>query len=225
MFGARKIDSHEAQTISHLSGVYRGAALLPQCVSKRAAETLPQYFTRTDGLLDVTLEARYGAVNLANQSPFLLSYNNQVPGPILEVQPGDTVRIRLINHLTAPTNLHYHGLHIPPTDNADNPFLEVPPGETFTYEFTLPETHPAGTFWYHPHKHGLVAEQVFGGLSGLFVVRSDLDQIPEIQAAQEAFLVLKDFEIDATENRAAAPHIPNVGKRRTADYSQWPSQP
>ncbi len=183
-----------------------GAALLPQCASKRAAETLPQYFTSTDGLLDVTLEARYGAVNLANQRPFLLSYNNQVPGPILEAQPGDTVRICLINHLTAPTNLHYHGLHIPPTDKADNPFLEVPPGETFTYEFTLPETHPAGTFWYHPHKHGLVAEQAFGGLSGLLIVRSDLDQIPEIRAAQEAFLVLKDFEIGT--NRKIAPPPP-----------------
>jgi FtsP/CotA-like multicopper oxidase with cupredoxin domain len=126
-----------------------------------------------------------------------MAYNGQIPGPRLEAKPGDTVRIHFTNQLAQATNLHYHGLHIPPTGNADNIFLTVPSGETQTYEFTLPKNHSAGTFYYHPHLHELVAEQVFSGLGGIFVVRGELDEIPEVRAAQEEFLFLKDFALDA----------------------------
>ncbi|MGK7872629.1 MAG: multicopper oxidase family protein [Xenococcaceae cyanobacterium] len=149
------------------------------------------------GLVDMSLDARYEAVNVAGQQAYLFSYNGQVPGPKIEARPGDTVRIRFTNNLPQPTNIHYHGLHVPPTGNADNIFLNIPSRETFTYEFTIPKNHPGGTFYYHPHRHGLVAEQVFGGLGGPFIIRGQLDEIPEIKAAQEVFLFLKDFALDA----------------------------
>lgn len=149
-----------------------------------------------DGLLELDLEASSGAVDLGGQQAYLLTYNGQIPAPRLEAKPGDTVRIHFTNNLSQPTNLHYHGLHIPVTGNADNVFLSIEPGERIDYEFTIPQDHPAGTFWYHPHRHGLVAEQLFGGLAGLFIVRGELDDIPEIQAAKEEFLVLQDFALD-----------------------------
>jgi len=133
-----------------------------------------------------------------------MAYNGQVPGPRLEAKPGDTVRIRFTNNLPDPTNIHYHGLNISHSGNADNVFLSVEPGETFAYEFTIPKDHPAGTFWYHPHRHGFVADQVFAGLSGFFVVRGDLDDIPAIKAASEAFVALKDFQLDEEGNIATA---------------------
>lgn len=115
------------------------------------------------------------------------------------------MQIRFTNQLNQPTNIHHHGLHIPPTGSGDNVFLEISPGESHTYEYQISENYPACTFWYHPHKHGLVAEQIFGGLSGLFIVRGELDEIPEIKAAKEEFLVLKDFALDENGN------ISNVG--------------
>lgn len=165
-------------------------------MSPAKAVSLPTLHTSQAGLLSLDLTASYQAVNLGNRQAFLLAYNGQVPGPRLEANPGDTVRLRFTNQLSQPTNLHYHGLHIPPTGSGDNVFLDIPPGETAVYEFTLPANHPAGTFWYHPHRHGLVAEQLFGGLAGLFVIRGELDEIPEIKAAKEEFLVLKDFALD-----------------------------
>ena len=92
-----------------------------------------------------------------------------------------------------PTNLHFHGLHIPPTGEADNVFRHVKAGETALYRFTIPDPHPGGLAYYHPHLHGYVADQILGGLGGLFIVRGALDQIPAVQAAQEIFLFLKDF--------------------------------
>ncbi|MGB3403221.1 MAG: multicopper oxidase family protein [Microcoleaceae cyanobacterium] len=154
-----------------------------------------------EGLLEIDLEAREYSVNIAGKSAQLMTYNGQITGPRLEVQPGDTVRINFINNLSQPTNLHYHGLHIPITGNADNVFLQIPPGERFTYEFNIAKNHPAGLFWYHPHLHGLVAEQLFGGLAGLFVVRGKLDEIPEVKTAAEQFIVLQDFALDNRGNR------------------------
>ena len=133
-----------------------------------------------------------------------MAYNGQVPGPRLEARPGDTVRIRFTNNLPEPTNIHYHGLNISHSGNADNVFLSVEPGETFAYEFAIPDDHPAGTFWYHPHRHGFVADQVFAGLSGFFVIRGELDEIPEVQSASEAFLALKDFQLN-DEGKLAEP--------------------
>jgi len=147
------------------------------------------------GAIEVDLEARFGPTPLAGRSARLFSYGGRVPGPRIEVRPGDEVTLRFSNALPEPTNLHFHGLHVPPTGNADNIFLEIPAGERLTYRFKVPENHPAGTFWYHPHLHGLVAKQVFLGMAGLFVVRGELDQVPEVAAAREQFAVLKDFEV------------------------------
>lgn len=149
-----------------------------------------------DGLLELDLEVSYRPVKLGKRTAYLLCYNGQVPAPCLEAKAGDTVRIHFTNNLAEPTNIHYHGLHISPTGNADNVFLNIDPGAKLTYEFTIGQNHPAGTFWYHPHKHGYVAEQLFAGLAGMFIVRGELDEIPEVKAAKEEIVILKDFALD-----------------------------
>ncbi|MBL0159359.1 MAG: multicopper oxidase domain-containing protein [Bryobacterales bacterium] len=92
---------------------------------------------------------RRGSTSLG-RTGYLFGFNGQVPGPIIEAHPGDHVRIRFRNSLPEMTNLHYHGLHVTPNGNGDNSFLEVGSGESLTYEFDLPTSHPGGTFWYHP---------------------------------------------------------------------------
>ncbi|MEO0541926.1 MAG: multicopper oxidase domain-containing protein, partial [Cyanobacteria bacterium P01_A01_bin.105] len=155
-----------------------------------------------DGLLELSLTAR--TLARVDEPTELLTYNAQSPGPVLEARAGDTVRLTLINRLETPTNLHHHGLHISP--QVDNVFLEVPPGERHTYEFQIPANHPAMTGWYHPHSHLNVAPQVFGGLAGALIIRGELDDIPELQQAEEALLVLQDF--------GATPSVPHALGRR-----------
>ena len=176
----------------------------------------PAVFTSTNGLLELDLEASYQTIDIDGKPAKLMAYNGQVPGPRLEARPGDTVRIRLTNNLPDPTNIHYHGLNISHSGNADNVFLSVEPGETLAYEFTLPDDHPAGTFWYHPHRHGYVANQVFAGLSGFFIVRGDLDEIPEVKAATEGFIALKDFQLDEEGNIAALDRMAQMMGREGA---------
>lgn len=200
-----------------LGGTSAGAILLSQCASgsknqstiaqnspsqlvsnsENASEYIgTEKLTSKNGQLDVTLDARYSEVALIGRQAKLFNYNGLVPGPRMEVQPGDRVRLQFINNLPEATNLHYHGLHIPPTGDADNIFLNIAPGENFTYEFTIPQDHRAGTFWYHPHLHGSTARQLFRGLAGTIVVRGKLDEIPEVKSAKEEFVIIKDFAID-----------------------------
>jgi len=112
--------------------------------------------------------------------------------PTIEVTPGDTVRITLNNKLPADptciewkkedvntphcfngTNLHSHGLWVSPTGNSDNVLLTINPNVIFQYEYNIPPDHPAGTFWYHPHRHGSTALQVGSGMAGALIVRGD----------------------------------------------------
>ena len=148
--------------------------------------------------LDFELEASEGGIAVGGRRGQLFGFNGQIPGPAIEAWPGDHVRIRFRNSLRESTNLHYHGLHVPPTGNADNSFLDIPAGESLTYEFDIPTSHAGGTYWYHPHMHGSVARQVSRGLAGAFIVRGELDQIPEIAAASEVTLILQDFTLTSS---------------------------
>ncbi len=184
----------------------RQETIFSQPLSQSSAN-LASIHQSSDGLLELDLEARERPVNLGGRQAYLLTYNGQIPAPRLEAKPGDKVRLHFTNNLSQPTNLHYHGLHVPPTGSADNVFLRINPGEKFNYEFDIAQNQAAGTFWYHPHLHGLVAEQLFGGLAGLFIVRGELDEMPEIKAAKEEFLVLQDFSLDEGGRLSSSMHM------------------
>jgi FtsP/CotA-like multicopper oxidase with cupredoxin domain len=163
---------------------------------QRPARGGPAVFRSSDSRLNVDLQVADTDALLGGRRVRLFTFNGQVPGPLFEARPGDEVTIGLDNALGEATNLHFHGLHIPPTGAADNIFLHVNAGESFTYRFTLPSNHPAGLFWIHPHLHGSVARQVSRGLAAPFVIRGEIDALPEVAAADEHILVLQDFELD-----------------------------
>jgi len=91
-------------------------------------------------------------------------------GPIIRVRRGQRIRIDLINELTEPTIVHWHGLHVPDTMDG-HPRHAIAPGRRYVYEFTV--TNRAGSYWFHPHPHGRTGAQVYFGLAGLFLVSDD----------------------------------------------------
>jgi FtsP/CotA-like multicopper oxidase with cupredoxin domain len=146
-------------------------------------------------MVETTLDARETWVDLAGRPAHLYTYNGQMPGPVITARAGDTIRISFTNTLAEMTNLHFHGLHISPEGIADNSFLEVSPGELMTYELPIPSNHPNGMFWYHPHMHGSVAQQVSQGLAGVILIRGEFDEQPDVHATPEYLMVLQDFDI------------------------------
>jgi L-ascorbate oxidase len=117
--------------------------------------------------------------------------------PSIDARPGDTVRIKLNNklppvttsydpgcaqtgnydhnipHCFNGTNLHFHGLNVNPSGNGDNVLLSINPGVKFEYEVAIAPEHPAGTFWYHTHRHGSTALQVGSGMAGPLIIKGD----------------------------------------------------
>lgn len=158
----------------------------------------PSPISSSGGLLELELQAAPGAVIIDGREAFVHAYNGSLPGPTLRVRQGDTLRIRLGNRLDAPTNLHVHGLHVSPLGNSDNPFVSVAPGGFFDYEFRIPDEHPPGTYWYHPHHHGHVADQIAAGLYGGIVVE---DRVP-IPVTRERVLLISDLSLDGSGNLA-----------------------
>ena len=79
--------------------------------------------------------------------------------------------------------------------NGDNIFLDIPPGGTQQLEIPVPANHPAGFFWYHPHRHGAVAQQVRAGMAGAIIVRGDIDEVAEVRAAREQVLIVQAIEL------------------------------
>ena len=158
----------------------------------------PSVLASDGGALDVTLVAEASTVVFGEGSRWALTYNGGSPGPTLRIRPGDVLTVTLENHLDQATNLHTHGLHVSPEGDSDNVFVMVEPGGRRTYRYVIPEDHPSGTFWYHPHHHGTVAEQVFGGLAGAILVEGDLDRQSALADAVERVFVLSDPIIGAT---------------------------
>ncbi|GAB3129452.1 multicopper oxidase family protein [Glaciibacter psychrotolerans] len=153
----------------------------------------PKILSSSNGVLAVRLNAAEGPARTAGRDASVLSYNGGVPGPTLFVRPGDLLQVTVENRLSTTTNLHVHGLHVSPEGNSDNVFVAIEPGDSFDYAYRLPENHPPGVYWYHPHHHGMVAAQVFGGLYGAIVVE-DTTPIP---VTRERVLVISDITLDA----------------------------
>lgn len=165
-----------------------------------------------------TLECRIAPNVLPSTQVSTPTYNGSLIGPTLRVRPGDTFAIDVLNrfppnpspqregttgafpHDLYTTNLHTHGLTTHPDGISDNVHRHMEPGTLNPVEVCLPPYHPSGTMWYHPHKHGSVAYQFFGGMAGFLIVEGGpgtLDALPEVQAARDLVMAFQTIRVNA----------------------------
>src|SRR2546425_13038828 len=100
----------------------------------------PAVVASRDGVLELTLTAARGAVEVGGRRVVAQVYDGSYLPPTLRVQAGDVVRVRLVNALDQTTNLHMHGLAVSPLGASDNVFLHIAPGRTQDYEIRIPAT-------------------------------------------------------------------------------------
>jgi FtsP/CotA-like multicopper oxidase with cupredoxin domain len=134
-----------------------------------------------------------GRVLKGNQAS-LINLERSYLGPIIRTRTGQKVRIRFTNDIADKTIVHWHGLHVP-ADMDGHPRLVIPSGETYVYEFEV--RNRAGTYWYHPHPHGMTGPQVYGGLAGLFLVSDDEEKAAGLPTGEyDIPLVIQDRAFD-----------------------------
>lgn len=147
--------------------------------------------------------------------------------PTLRVKPGDLVILHLKNALSGAdrvaaspmqphilggsslencssgamsavsTNLHFHGLTIPPVCHQDDVLKTlVQPGDpAFEYRFRIPDDEPPGLYWYHPHIHGFSKQQMLGGASGALVVEG-IERAKKVLAGlPERVFIIRDQDL------------------------------
>jgi FtsP/CotA-like multicopper oxidase with cupredoxin domain len=156
---------------------------------------------------------------------YLLADGTQ--SPTLRLHPGDLLVLTLKNELTDPlpdaggihahhhhasasgdpctsgimslisTNLHFHGLTVPPVCHQDDVLrTSVQPGQPpFEYRFKIPDDEPPGLYWYHPHIHGFSKVQVLGGASGAIVIEGLERAQPLVAGLPERVFVIRDQDL------------------------------
>jgi FtsP/CotA-like multicopper oxidase with cupredoxin domain len=118
----------------------------------------------------------------------LWGYNGSAPGPTIQVNQGDSVRIIVDNHLPEATSMHWHGFEISnEMDGAPGSSQDpIPPGGRFVYEFTL---HQEGTYFYHSH----MAMQEMMGMIGAFIMHPKEPYKP--RADKDFAIIMQEYAI------------------------------
>lgn len=117
-------------------------------------------------------------------------FNGDMPGPTIEINQGDRVRIIVHNRLPEATTLHLHGLELP-NDMDGIPYLTqdpIEPGQRFAYELTV---HQEGTFFYHTHE----GMQEALGMVGLLIIHPAKAYEPVVD--RDFVLIAQGFQLRA----------------------------
>ncbi|MBK8284822.1 MAG: copper oxidase [Ahniella sp.] len=168
----------------------------------------------------------------------LWGYNGSSPGPTIEANEGDRVRIFVTNRLGEHTSVHWHGINLPSGMDGVGGLTQphIKPGETYAYEFTLRQH---GTHMYHPHADEMV--QMAMGMMGFFIIHPR-EEVQPIHRDYAVLLhnfalhpgtsrpdpsVMQDFDLWTMNSKvfpAIEPIVAATGERvriRVANLSMW----
>jgi len=167
----------------------------------------PPIISSPASALNVTLTANATPVAISGKTVNARVYSASSGGvdypaaympPVISVRQGQQLVVNLKNNLPELTNLHTHGFFISPKGNQDDIYELLLPSGQLQHVYTNTRYLLPGTYWYHPHDHPLVEEQVFGGLSGLIEVQGLKGMLPSsLRGITEHYIGLKDFQTNS----------------------------
>ena len=216
------VDPHAAHSGTAVSTANLGPAAPPFVPVSGQPLADPPRISGSAGLLETTMTMAVSPTMFAGQTVMSAVPNGSFPGPTIMLNPGDTWKNRVVNQLQDCTNVHTHGFHVSPKGNSDNVFMHIGPGETFDYEYHIPDSHPPGTYWYHPHCHGNTAEQTTAGLTGAIIIQGGLDNIDGIAGLTDRLLYVQGSQYDGNGNMIPFDHQSSVTRLHTINGQYQP---
>ena len=151
-------------------------------------------FKMVDGVKEFNLIAEVVDTQLMPGRPMTAwGFNGCVPGPTIEVNQGDRVRVIVDNKLPEMTAIHWHGFEVPMEMDGSVGLGQdpIPSGGRFVYEFEL---HQHGTFFYHSH----FAMQEMMGMIGMFIMHPKQAYEPKVD--RDFGLVLQEWALLPNNN-------------------------
>jgi FtsP/CotA-like multicopper oxidase with cupredoxin domain len=94
----------------------------------------PKEIFSRNGVLDTMFRVKFSRIRIGDKRVTTSVYNGTFVPPTLRVFPGDLLKIRLKNDIDQMTNLHYHGMNVPPLSPSDDIFIMITPTADFDYE-------------------------------------------------------------------------------------------
>jgi len=166
---------------------------LPSAAGARVPLARPRKLLRLANGDTLRLTAGKVMRTIAGNTFTMYGFNDQYPGPLLEVQQGATIIVHYHNALDEPSSVHWHGVRL------DNRFdgavgvtqQAVPPGDSFAYTVHFPD---AGIYWYHPHMREDTQQDL--GLYGNILVQPGSAHYYSSVVNREEVLALDDLAID-----------------------------
>nr|AAK37829.1 laccase [Pinus taeda] len=126
----------------------------------------------------------------------IVTANGKFPGPTIHAREGDTVTVKVTNHVTYNVSIHWHGIRQLRTGWADGPAYitqcPIQTGQTFVYNFTI--TGQRGTLFWHAHILWLRAT-----LYGPIVILPPKGPYPFPKPHKEVILILGEWWNSDTE--------------------------
>ncbi|HVO29089.1 MAG TPA: multicopper oxidase family protein [bacterium] len=181
------------------------------CGPKKSAPVLPAscdvpWITANQssaGVVDVNLTAAETDWDPGTGVPIHgLAYNGIVPGPVIPITAGETLRVHFTNALSVEgTTVHWHGVRIAWAMDGVPGLTQdaILPGQTFVYQFTVPDP---GFYWYHPHMQ--TAKDIERGLYGRIISRDPAEPVVDCDMP----IALDDVLLGA-DGQVVAPSLPN----------------
>ncbi len=162
-------------------------------------------------------------------------YEGQLPGPTFEVVQGETTHIEWKNELPQEhflpidrtlhscsehmpdvrTVVHLHGAEVPP-DSDGHPEawytadygIWGPRFERKVYEY--PNNQRAAALWYHDHSVGITRLNVYAGLAGVYIIRSNEERALNLPSGiYEVPLVIQDKSFNPDGSLFYPTNVPN----------------
>ena len=186
-------------------------------------------YLMADGTESPTLRLHPGDLLILRLKDDLVDPDSTVPGATLQHDQ----RMDMSMHKVAPdpcmrgamdataTNLHFHGLTVPPVCHQDDVLkTAIEPGDPpFEYRFRIPADEAPGLYWYHPHIHGFSSREVQGGASGALIIEGIERADSAVAGLPERVLVIRDQPLlnpDAPPSKSE-PVVPRMFIDRDGD--------
>ncbi len=182
----------------------------------------PVELRSTGGTLSLDL-TMLNTVDASGNPEYCYALTNTAEAPLLRLNPGDKLNIKLKNRLTSlessmpamqhgsfasgpcaassmsslSTNIHFHGLNIPPKCHQDEVIKTAiqPSDVPFQYNIQIPKNDPPGLYWYHPHPHGFTTTQITGGAAGPLIIDGIEQMAPETAGLPERVFVIRQVNL------------------------------
>ena len=151
------LEKQEAFSLSRrrfVQGISYGGAFIGLGLGSTLAWANKPQFQVPQTLQGTRFDLSYSptAVNFTGKERTATAINGSIPAPVLRWREGDTVTLKVTNHMAEDTSIHWHGIILPSSQdgvpNISDGFKGIKPGESFTYQFPV---NQSGTYWYHSH--------------------------------------------------------------------------